>query len=325
MTTIEKTSAQATIDLALENPADIFRGELDVGDFLDAVREAASAAGNDVSSDAARKRLISAARKVVGIKSALDKAGAESVAEHKRKVAEVDGIRKRIRDGLDEIRDAIRRPVTLWEEQQKARLESQKAILVRIDELSRIPADAGASVLEAHIRELHGIETDKGTMGDYAALAQSKVEGALRMLTSALERERTAEADRRELARLRAQQQEQEEAAARARAEEEEKAAAARREAEIKAREEAAAERARQEAEEKAAKKAEQERIAAEQRVRAQEDEDRKRRENARHRSRVLNRARDALVEKTGIDEDQARAVVTAITNGSIPNVEVRF
>lgn len=53
--------------------------------------------------------------------------------------------------------------------------------------------------------------------------------------------------------------------------------------------------------------------------------EEEKRQSNIRHRSAVMKAAKEGLMKQCWLDEAAAKAIVTAITQGLIPNVTVNF
>lgn len=93
-------------------------------------------------------------------------------------------------------------------------------------------------------------------------------------------------------------------------------------EAEAKAKAEAQAEIDRLAAEKAALERAEAARRAEEARKAAEEE---RRQKNARHRSKVMREAKEALMKHLHMDDGTARDIVTAITQGLIPNVTINF
>ena len=80
----------------------------------------------DVTTLKGRKEIASLAHKVSRSKIVLDSLGKGLVGRWKEKSKAVDLERKQIRDRLDALRDEVRKPLTEWEETEKARIEKEK-------------------------------------------------------------------------------------------------------------------------------------------------------------------------------------------------------
>ena len=204
-------------------------------------------------------------------------------------------------------------------------------------ELAKLRADAAERAERNHLAK---IEIDR-VEAERLAAERAK---AKRVADAAAEAERIAKAEQAAAQRERNRLEEEEaakEAGRLAAAREAERSAAEaiaardREHAETLARveREKAAENARikQEADEAEAarqveiarrQKADADRLAAEQRRR---EEDEKRAANARHRSHVKGKAKDAFIEHASLTEYQARAVVNAIVAGFVPAVAIQF
>jgi colicin import membrane protein len=174
---------------------------------------------------------------------------------------------------------------------------------------------------------------------DRAELDRLRAEAAARAEAEA-ERERIAEAERHAAAEIeRAKQaaaaeaareeqrrtravEEQANAVRRAQHEAEQRAteeiAKAKRDAaEAERRHQAQLARIQQDADDKAATEA--------RRIAAQQADDARRSADREHRGAVMRAAKKALIEHAGLDAEQAKAVVLAITGGHVPAVEMRF
>lgn len=86
----------------------------------------------DVSTDIGRKKIASFAFKISRSKTAVDNMGKEHVAELKQLPKLVDEQRKMFRDGMDEMRDAVRKPLTDWEDADKERIAVHEGNLAEI-------------------------------------------------------------------------------------------------------------------------------------------------------------------------------------------------
>lgn len=319
--TIGHNSA-AVGEILAENPIAVFTdGEL-LEALFDEIRAEIEAHTPNVETDSGRKAIASLAYGIAKRKTALDAAGKELNEEHRTSINRVDAIRRKVREGLDALKDEARKPLTEWEVIQQEQEKRLKAVYALFSE-ARLPSNDVQRLgeLKAALDEL---DLDGKLEGERA--------DAIASIDASLARLRQEEADRAELEKLRAERaeaesQEQEKLA---------KEAAERAEAERVANaEKIAAERAAQAERQKAQdaiKKAEAEAKALrDEAEKAAKEKERIAREEAarqadrRHRSKIMANAKAALIEHGSVSEDQAKSIVLAITAGSIPNVALRF
>lgn len=317
----------------------------------------------DISTEAGRAAIASLAYKVARSKTALDDMGQDLVRDWKAKAAVVDAERRKIRAGLDALKEEVRKPLTDWENADKQRIQAHEQALVDLESLLVFTAlePTAAEVAERKTtfanRPLRNWEEFTTRAQDMTARVGEYLE---RLHKHATKRE----AEAAELARLRAEAEE------RARKERDERIAAeaaerARLEAEAKARREAeqAALKAKQEQErlqrekdaereraeraeiaaKEAAEKAERDRIAAaEQAERDREaavEAERKRvaeaeardkaaaadREaNKKHRAKINNEILASFVQ-AGLEETAAKTIIGLIASGSCPHVKILY
>lgn len=252
----------ATINTAnaLENP----RG------LLEAVRASLQGMEADLTTKKGRDAIASAAYGVAKLKTKLDAEGKDRVSGLKAQAAIIDAARKELRDGLDEIKDQVRAPLTQWEEAQARRAAE---VQQRIAELAPQLTDENgkmysSQILRAQLARVESVEITAANFDDQAAQAAIAKDASMRQLRGAIEQAEAAEHAAAEAERMRLE------------------AAEAARQAEIRAAEE----RARQDAEAKARAeleaqiraKAEAEARAAEAERRAKEAEERRAAEAAR-------------------------------------------
>lgn len=304
----------------------------------------------DLTTDKGRKEIGRLARRYASTKTAIDEAGKALNAKAREQIDAVDVVRRELRAELDKMRDRAREPLTKWEEAEAARLAEVERIMTLLRQAPVLLAADTSDTIAVRISEVEAVPNE----AEYAQMKATAI-GALKAAHASLIQ---AEADRAELARLRAesearQRAEAERLAAEKRSEEERTAAERRatEEAALKEREEKAARereaaeaaRAAAEAEAKAAREeaekaqAEARRLAAEKAeadraeyARKAEEarlaaEEAARQNDRKHRSAVMKAAKEALMAKCNIDEGKARDIVTAITQGLIPNVTVNF
>lgn len=309
----------------------------------------------DASTAEGRAEIKSMAFAVTKSKTALKAIGDKLAKDAKDLPKKIDAGRRKVEDTLDAWRDEVRKPLTDWETAEDARIERHSRAL---ETLKAIPPMPPGSVedLTAKIAEVEAVSdgADREEFQDGFRLAKA---AALASLAEKLVWRRNYEAEQAELAQLRAEREAREaaererqraEAAAQAaaqaerdrqaaiaaaeaeaerkateaaqRAAREAEEAAARREADLKAQAEAAERRAR-EAEAKA--KAEIEAKAA-----AERAEQERREKDKAHRGRVNLAAVAAMVracKATGLTDEQAKAVLTAIIRGEVPAVSISY
>lgn len=318
----------------------------------------------DISTEAGRDAIKSLAYKVARSKTALDEMGKTLVAEWKAKANAVDAERRTIRDRLDALKEEVRKPVTDWESADRQRIDEHEQHLERLNRAAVFDEqEPTVAAIKQRENWLSGFAHNRDWQ-EFAQRAREARESVGRTLTLMLEAAEKREAERAELERLRREQTEREqrerdekiarEAAERARLEAEAKAerdaaeaaARARAEQERVEREkaEALARAEKAEADRKAAaEKAERDRVEAEARARREQEEAvaaerrraaeakaaeqaaaAKREQDKKHRAKINNEARDALVA-TGITGEQGTAIVTAIARGEIPHVKISY
>lgn len=298
----------------------------------------------DLSSAAGRKGVASLAYGIAQLKTKIDTAGKDLNDEHRAAMETVNSVRRDVRDQLDDLKTKARKPLDDWEDHKKAAEAAVRTSYERITELGNLPHGASSAAIQLRIDQVRNlvIDTDLVGEGDFASIDAER-EATLQRLQDTYDRELSAEKDRAELAKLKAEQVERERAEAeaaeklaaeRAEQERQEKAEADRKAAEERAASEAA-DKARREAEEEAQAKlaeSERQREAAEAELQRQRDEEarekaesEKRERNKAHRSRIMKAAKTAIMKHGDVDEDAAKKIVLAIGAGSVPNITLNF
>lgn len=311
--------SEALIPLESVNAVEVFTGG-GLDDLLARIRAEAVTLVPNVKTVAGRKEIASIAYKVSRSKTAIDDAGKALVADLKKQTGDIDSARKKARDTLDALRDEVRKPLTDWEEEQariererveaeeRARAAAEEARLAEIarkEEEIRAREEAVRAAEEAERQRVAAEQAERERVEREARLQAEAAENAKREAAAAVER---AEREAREAT----------ERAAREAAEAEQRAKDAAEKAEReKAEAVAAAERRAQEE----AERAERERQAQ---ADAQRKADEARAADVEHR-RSINRAAMAALIAQGISEDDAATVITAIVQGKVPAVAIRY
>lgn len=311
--------SDALIPLESVNAVEVFTGG-GLDDLLARIRTEAVTLVPNVKTVAGRKEIASVAYKVSRSKTAIDDAGKALVADLKKQTGDIDSARKKARDTLDALRDEVRKPLTDWEEEQ-ARIERERA---EAEERARAEAEAARLAEIARREEEIRAREEAVRAAEEAERQRAAAEQAER---ERVEREARLQAEAAENAKREA-------AAAVERAEREareatERAAREAAEAEQRAKDaEARAEREKAEAVAAAERRAQEEADRAERQRQAQAEAQRKaddaRAADVEHR-RQINRAAVSALTALGISDDDAATVITAIVQGKVPAVAIRY
>lgn len=330
--------------------------------FLEQIREGVKEVP-DLSTAKGRARIASLAAQVSRSKTAVEKPGRDYLKRLKEQPKVVEAELRRFVTECDQLRDEVRRPLTEWEDAEKARSEALQQRLVDLRALAEVLDTAGnylpSTDIQSRIQEAKSVVLDESWQ-ERAAEAGVAKDSTIQHLEASLVVAQKREHEAAELERLRKETEEKarlereeairREAAEQAKRDAEEKAqaeidAAARREAEAKAATERA-EREKIEAQQKAereakaaAEKAEQEKnaaIAAERRrqeeaeaVRLAEqkriaDEEARRAADKEHRRTINRQAISDLIE-SGLSQEMAEKALIAIASGKVSAISIKY
>lgn len=334
----QKETALAVIPEA--KVTDIFLKGEGIDELLAACEKKAMAVTTDVSTAKGRAEIRSMAYLVTRTKTAFDVPGKALSAEYKEKPKTIDGNRKKVADYLEDLQARVRKPLTDWEEAEKARVQGIKDRIGKINAWLAYRFENSETVRQVRL-EVEDIEIDD-SFAELAVEAAKSKDAVLAYLREELTAHLLREAEAAELARLRREQEQRDqadreakiakEAAENATREAEEKAA--REKAEAEARElraklaqeqaERETEQAKAEAEAKAkqAVEAERRRVEAEAAEKAAAEAARQADED--NRWRVHFEILEDL-EGAGLTEVQARGALSALINGEVRNIEIIY
>lgn len=299
---------------------DLFTAPEKVNQMLEHIKSLAEEERKELDSDLSvvknRKAFASLAYKVTQTKTAIDKAGKLVVNDLKELPKKVDAARKLFRDELDLLSDGIRKPLTEWEAQEKAREEAEAL-------KKKIELDHEEALQMNELFDLRKAEEERQRIAREEEMKRQAAEQAR------LEAERKAQ---QEIEALAKREREAKEAAERAEREKQEaiqRAEQAAKEAKEKAERDAKeaqerAEREKQlaiEAERKKAREAEQARLAEEERKRQEEA---KRQADKEHQKAINNQAMQDLID-AGIPEECAKNCIIAIAKNLVSNVKIHY
>lgn len=275
-----------------------------------------------IDTPAARKEVASMAYRITRARGAVEKIGKELAAEAKKVPGKIDATRRYIEKTFDAMRDEIRAPLTDWEEKETARIEAHGRTLGALEAKCQ-PDGRTLDELRADLNTVNGIPLDD-TREEFLGEYQILVKKARTFLTGAIAAREKADAEAAELAELRREKAERERIEREA-----DIAAEAARNAEKRAREEAAA-RERKLVEEKEA--AERRAVEAAEKAKADleaakraEDAERAKRERDTAHKRKINRAAVAALVEAGLGEESAKAAISLIAKGGVPNVSISY
>jgi hypothetical protein len=244
---------------------------------IERLKAEARAEKTDISTPKGRAAIKSLVYKIARSKTALDTMGKELTDEQRARIDAVNADRRYIRDELDALGEEIRKPLTDWENADKARIAGHEAALQAITETGSPGGASSVADLEVRLAFLRGYPAREWQ--EFSQRAAETLAAEIARTEALHQAAVTREAEQAELARLRAEAEERaRQEAARLQAEREARIAAEAAEAARVAAEERAAAEARA-AEERAAAearaaaaKAEAERQAVEQARREAEE-----------------------------------------------------
>ena len=299
-----------------------------------------------------RDALKSYAYNLARTKTTVDNYGKELVSGIKAQAAVIDADRKFWRDNMDLLQEEIRKPLTDFENAEKARIKRLEDEVAVIKMPANLCGEWDAASIKDAIQTLENkvIDSSFEEFEQEAKLAKFET---LEKLRTALAAREKYEAEQAELERLRKEQLEREqrerderiakEAADKARIEAEAKALAEQRRVEREKQEaQEKAEREKREAAEREARliaekeeaelRAQQAAVMERQRIEreqaAKEEAERKAEEarlaNVEHMRSINQEILNKLCA-IGLDEGQAKAVITAIARNQIPHVSIKY
>lgn len=318
--------------------------------IIDDIKSRVSTFNSSIDTPKGRDEIKSFAFQIARVKTGIDNLGKERSAEEKRKAKLVDNERARVWDALESFQNQVRKPLTDWEEAEKARIAE---IRQRIGILSGYAdivyyGQANSDYLKAGMDDLAAINTGED-FDEFSEEATRIKETSIKTLESAIKAAEIREVEALELANLRKEAQEREakekeevarrEAAERAlkeakEAQERALAATAAREAELKREAEhkelqlkfeaEKAQRGKLEAEKLVAQAAERERmrIEAEQ---ARINQEAARREADEQHKDIIHKEIYGGLRNAGIDELLALSILGFIVSEEIPHLKIIY
>ncbi|HEK1957189.1 TPA: cell envelope biogenesis protein TolA [Proteus mirabilis] len=263
-----------------------------------------------------RKAFASLAYKVAQTKTYIDKEGKAVVDKLKELPKKVDASRKMFRDELDALSTDIRKPLTEWEAQEKAREEAEAL-------KKQIEVDHEEALQMNELFDLRKAEEERKRITREEEMKRQAAEQARLEAERKVRQEIEVAARREREAKEAAERAEREKQEAIQRAEQAVKEAKEKAERDAKEAQERA-EREKQlaiERERKKAQEAEQARLAEEERKRQEEA---KRQADKEHRRKYNQETLQALVSN-GFDEKLATEFIKLVVSNKIPHMTMNY
>jgi hypothetical protein len=293
----------------------------------------------DLTTVTGRKAIASNAYKVSQSKLMVDGKGKELNESKRVEINAVDAERKKFREQMDALRDELRAPLDAWEKAELAKIEAETAARLAKEaaeaeekerviqaQLAEIEAlKAAAAKVEADRLAAEKAEKDRVRIEEEAKYAEEVRLYDIRQaeekaaVAATLAAEQAAAAQIAEAARREREAAEALELAERRRVAEAALAEENRLAAIAEEQRKAAALAAQVEANRKALEAADLAKAAAE---KAEAD---KKAANTRHQASVNIKAMSAVVMSTGVTQEVAKAIITAIAKGQIPGVTINY
>lgn len=299
---------------------DLFTAPEKVNQMLEHIKSLAEEERKELDSDFSvaknRKAFASLAYKVAQTKTYIDKEGKAVVDKLKELPKKVDASRKIFRDELDALSTDIRKPLTEWEAQEKAREEAEAL-------KKQIEADHEEALQMNELFDLRKAEEERKRIAREEEMKRQAAEQARLEAERKAQQEIEAAARREREAKEAAERAEREKQEAIQRAEQAAKEAKEKAERDAKEAQERA-EREKQlaiEAERKKAREAEQARLAEEERKRQEEA---KRQADKEHRRKYNQETLQALVSH-GFDEKLATEFIKLVASKQIPHMTMNY
>lgn len=301
----------SVLEMIENDPGAIYDSPGLLDDLLAEIRKQIDEREVDLTTKKGREAVTGLSSSISRRKASIEEAGKARTEEWRKRTAAVNAIKKRAEDELGTLRDLARAPLNKWEKEQKERDDRIAAQIEWLDRAGNIPV--GASLADVD-KALEGLARAKEQIteenfGEFTARALNAYRKAHDTLSEARPRIEKDEADRAELAALRAEREAEEKA-------KREAEAARLREEQEKLVAESAAARAKEEAE--------RERLRAEAAQKAEAD---RRARDFENRERVKGEILDALTTGHGLVGSRASAsrIFEAIAEGKIPHVTIEF
>jgi len=198
-----------TNDLMIQEPieAKVIFAEGGAQPILAVIRKQVDVFEADVTTAAGRKEVAAMAYKISRSKTFLEELGKEEKSGLKKKVDVIDGERKILKDGLDEMRDEVRQPLTDFEKAEETRIAKHEAHIQEIKDRTLLANEQWQTLdiktMHERLEHIHNIPTDEEYWEEYLPEAQEVIIRAINALQLAIEKRTKYDEEQLELDRLR--------------------------------------------------------------------------------------------------------------------------
>ena len=275
---------------------ELFASEKSVDDIIERSKAITETLEADASTAKGRKLIASMAYRVAQTKTALDEKGKILVAGTKAKIKNYDSLRKRLRDGLDKLRDDTRAPVNEYEAKAKKADDAIRTLFGIAGELKAFDADA--KTIQAKIDGMNKCDFAAFYIAEKLPSLEVAKEKAISDLTVLLAEVDKATADATELENLRKDKEKRDAADAVRAAEDKERL----RKEEVTRKVKESADRAKAQADREARERIEETKRIAEAAVKKAEDDAKARIEKAENDAKAKVKAARDEAEKAKRD-----------------------
>lgn len=159
----------------------------------------------DLSTAKGRDAIKSFAFKITRTKTAIDDAGKKLNEDARARINVVDAARKVAREKLEEMAKGVRKPLTDWEDAEKARVAAIDGMIAQLKAHTRVDSLDTAAMVRERGTQVWNITLDPDVYQDRLAEVEQIKAEAVDALKNALARLTKEEADRAELEALRAE------------------------------------------------------------------------------------------------------------------------
>lgn len=193
-------AANALSVLESVTPAQLF-AENGTMQIFDAIKKEVSCINPDVTTKEGRAEIAALAYKIARSKTFIDKVGEVFNSDLKKKTKAVDAERKIVWDKLEALQTEIRKPLTEWEEKEKARTDGHKAAMAEVESLPQFSEPPTIEKIRQRIER--GLELSNRDWEEHREIATDVLFKSSYALGNMLVAAEKVEADRKELEALR--------------------------------------------------------------------------------------------------------------------------
>lgn len=201
-------ASKELIEIKDVKPQDVFAFD-GVEKIVKEVRSKAVIGDFNIDNENDRDRIRSMAFEIAKTKTGLDRMGKEFIANQKKYLNSIDQKRASLWDQLEELQHEIRKPLTDFEDREKARIKDHQDSMESIRQLLYFPNEPSVDEIESRIKFCH--ELEKRDFQEYNEQMRSIATGAQERLSEKLAQVIKAEEDAAELERLRAEKAQRDE------------------------------------------------------------------------------------------------------------------